>query len=77
MHKYLYNNTITYTHRRYVMLKSIESLYSHFNAKLTQYLHYRRTVRELALLSDRDLADLGINRCDIDFLARNAAKARI
>lgn len=40
---------------------------------LKRYMTYRRTVNELQLLSTRDLADLGINRCDIEFIARNAS----
>ncbi|MGQ0485288.1 MAG: DUF1127 domain-containing protein [Hyphomicrobiales bacterium] len=35
---------------------------------------YRRTVAELASLSDRDLADLGIMRSDIARLAREATR---
>jgi uncharacterized protein YjiS (DUF1127 family) len=34
---------------------------------------YRRTIRELNLLSDRDLMDLGVSRWDIPALAREAA----
>lgn len=34
--------------------------------------HCRQTRRELSWLSDRELADLGILRCDIDRLARQA-----
>jgi uncharacterized protein YjiS (DUF1127 family) len=34
---------------------------------------YRRTIRELNLLTDRDLADLGVSRWDIPALAREAA----
>jgi len=30
---------------------------------------YRRTVRDLSALSDRDLADIGIMRCDIPVVA--------
>jgi uncharacterized protein YjiS (DUF1127 family) len=33
----------------------------------------RRTARELCALSDRDLADIGIFRCDIGRIAREAA----
>jgi uncharacterized protein YjiS (DUF1127 family) len=29
----------------------------------------RRTRKELSLLTDRDLADIGINRCDINRIA--------
>lgn len=34
---------------------------------------YRRIVAELRQLSDRDLADIGIRRCDIPRVAREAA----
>ncbi len=34
---------------------------------------YNRTVRELQVLSDRDLSDLGVSRFDIAGLAREAA----
>jgi len=40
---------------------------------ISAYLKYRRTVYELSLLSGRDLADLGIHRCDIEFVARRSA----
>lgn len=36
---------------------------------------YRQTQRELSLLSDRDLADLGMHRGMIDQVARDAARA--
>jgi uncharacterized protein YjiS (DUF1127 family) len=42
-------------------------------AKLRSWKRYRQTVRELSRLSDRDLADLGISRFDIDSVARDAA----
>jgi uncharacterized protein YjiS (DUF1127 family) len=34
------------------------------------YLMYRKTVYELNRLTNRDLADLGIHRGDIEFIAR-------
>lgn len=36
---------------------------------------YMDTQRELSVLTDRDLADLGINRYDIPRIARDAANA--
>lgn len=36
---------------------------------------YRQTVDELRMLSDRDLADLGIHRSMISAIAREAAQA--
>ena len=40
---------------------------------IKSYLRYRRTVYELNQLTARDLSDLGINRCDIEFVAWNSA----
>jgi uncharacterized protein YjiS (DUF1127 family) len=37
---------------------------------------YNEAVFELSALSDRDLADIGIARCDIPAVAREAAKAK-
>ena len=34
---------------------------------------YRQTVAELSVLSDRDLHDLGISRCDIRHVAHEAS----
>lgn len=42
-------------------------------SKLRDWARYRETVRELSRLSDRDLADLGISRFDIDSVARSTA----
>jgi uncharacterized protein YjiS (DUF1127 family) len=39
------------------------------------YLRYRKSVRELSHLSDRELNDLGIVRYDIDNIARTSAAA--
>lgn len=39
-------------------------------------MEYRRTVNDLSLLTNRDLADLGINRCDIEFIARSASEKK-
>lgn len=44
-------------------------------AKIRTYLRYRETVRELSLLSDRELDDLGISRFQIDNIARQHATA--
>ena len=35
---------------------------------------YQNTVAELSVLSDRDLEDIGIARCDIPQIARDAAE---
>jgi len=44
-------------------------------SKIRAYLRYRETVRELSLLSDRELDDLGIARYTIPSVARRAATA--
>lgn len=36
------------------------------------WIAYRRTIRALAALSDRELADIGIHRGEIRAVARNA-----
>jgi uncharacterized protein YjiS (DUF1127 family) len=48
---------------------------SYILAKVRSYLRYRETVRELSLLSDRELDDLGITRFQIDSIARQHAAA--
>jgi uncharacterized protein YjiS (DUF1127 family) len=49
------------------------SLFGAFSRWIKKEMEYRRTVHDLSLLSNRDLADLGINRCDIEFIARDAS----
>jgi len=44
-------------------------------AKVQAYFRYRETVRELSLLSDRELTDLSIARFQIDSVARQSAAA--
>lgn len=39
-------------------------------------LDYWRTLHDLRTMSDRDLADLGISRSDIDFIAKKVVEAR-
>ena len=42
-------------------------------AELARRAVYNQTVRELAALTERELADLGISRLDIPAVAREAA----
>ena len=44
------------------MIKSIRT-------RLAAWREHRETIRELSMLSDRELADLGIGRGDIPFVA--------
>ena len=48
---------------------------SYILAKVQAYFRYRETVRELSLLSDRELTDLGIARVQIASIARQGAAA--
>ena len=41
--------------------------------KVTAWRRYRTSVRELSRLTDRELSDLGLNRYDIDAVARKSA----
>ncbi len=41
--------------------------------RLNRWWSYRQTVRELSLLTDRDLYDLGLDRGEIDRVSRNAS----
>jgi uncharacterized protein YjiS (DUF1127 family) len=41
---------------------------------IRKHKRYNRTVRELSYLSDRDLADLGIARCDIPGIAERVTR---
>jgi uncharacterized protein YjiS (DUF1127 family) len=41
--------------------------------KIAQYANYRRTVRELAFLTEEQLRDVGIYRADIRAVARASA----
>ncbi len=40
--------------------------------KYSNWVNYRRAVDELSRMSGRELADLGINRTDIKFVARRS-----
>lgn len=42
--------------------------------RLDRYRRYQATRRDLSRLTDRELADIGISRAEIDALARRAAR---
>lgn len=46
---------------------------STIKSNLRRWARVRTTIRELSQLSDRDLSDLGISRCDIRFIAKKHA----
>jgi uncharacterized protein YjiS (DUF1127 family) len=47
------------------------TLIANIQRAFKKYMEYRTTMYELGRLTDRDLIDLGIHRCDIEFIARN------
>ena len=44
--------------------------------KVAAWRRYRESVRELSRLSDRELADLGIGRADIETVVRQSTAAQ-
>jgi uncharacterized protein YjiS (DUF1127 family) len=52
-------------------MASIKTIAEKFDA----WLRYREAVRELSQMSDHELRDIGIHRCDIESVARQAASA--
>jgi uncharacterized protein YjiS (DUF1127 family) len=44
-------------------------------SRIRAYLKYKSTIRELSRLTDRELDDVGINRFQIDAIARDQARA--
>jgi uncharacterized protein YjiS (DUF1127 family) len=52
------------------------SLFSRVTAWVDEQRRYRRTVEELSYLTERELADIGLSRSDIDLVARNCAAGR-
>ena len=47
----------------------MQNLLNYISKKIAEYNRYRRTVIELSNLTNRDLADIGIARCDIPNIA--------
>ena len=41
--------------------------------KIQEWRRYRASMRELSRLSDRELHDLGLNRADIEYVAKKSA----
>jgi uncharacterized protein YjiS (DUF1127 family) len=49
-------------------------MFETLKTRITTWKRYNRTVSELASLSNRELADLGIMRSDINRVAREAVR---
>ena len=56
-------------------LNGVRRLFANLVAWSAERRAYRQAIFELNALSDRDLTDIGIARCDIPAVAREAAKA--
>lgn len=52
------------------------TLFGTISRWIKKEMEYRKTVYDLSLLTNRDLHDLGIARCDIEFVARNASEKK-
>jgi uncharacterized protein YjiS (DUF1127 family) len=48
---------------------------SHIISRIRSYMRYRASVRALSLLNERELADIGLTRGNIDSVAWDAARA--
>ncbi|MGH1329880.1 MAG: DUF1127 domain-containing protein [Paracoccaceae bacterium] len=51
----------------------ISAIFKDLSERLAQYATYRKTLRELGELSNRDLADLGLHRSSLRAVAMEAA----
>jgi uncharacterized protein YjiS (DUF1127 family) len=49
----------------------LPSLFKAFAEKLEDWKRYREAVKELSQLSDRELHDIGVNRGNIEYIARH------
>jgi len=47
------------------------------NSWLRRQEKIRRTRRELSMLNDKDLSDIGITRCDIDRISKGVANVAL
>ena len=52
----------------------MQTLINNITKSITKYNRYRRTFRELSNLTNRELADIGIARCDIPNVASNLVR---
>jgi uncharacterized protein YjiS (DUF1127 family) len=49
-------------------------MFEHLKYRVRAWRRYRRTLTELEVHSDRELAELGVFRCDLDRVARETAR---
>ncbi len=58
-------------------LDRTRSILAALKTRRAQNKMYRKTLRELSVLSDRELADLGLSRCDLHHIAWKTSESRI
>ena len=66
-------HTATLTHSGFNLSARFADLVTRFQRGRAQAAEYNRTFSELQRLSDRELNDIGIRRCDIVDIAREHA----
>jgi uncharacterized protein YjiS (DUF1127 family) len=54
--------------------KTMQNLLNNISKSIAKYNRYRRTLNELSRLTNRELADIGIARCDIPNVANNLVR---
>lgn len=54
----------------------LASIFARFGGAMTEYRRFSRTRNELDALTDRELADIGLNRADIEDIAWRCANRR-
>ncbi|SNB62200.1 protein of unknown function [Arboricoccus pini] len=54
----------------------LASIFGRFTGSFAEYRRFNRTRNELDSLTDRELADIGLNRADIDNVAWRCAHRR-
>jgi uncharacterized protein YjiS (DUF1127 family) len=64
----------TINHRSTDQLKGDHPMFEVLKSRISNWKRYNRTVTELQALTNRELADLGIARGDIQRVAREAAR---
>ncbi|TNC62074.1 DUF1127 domain-containing protein [Rubellimicrobium roseum] len=64
---------ITHADRAFEHPAILSNLKATLAQRLAQFRTYRSTVNELAMLTDRELTDIGISRADIRSIARGTA----
>ena len=63
----------TTTHVEFGFADSLRTAFSNLRAAAAQRAAYYRTYSELSRLTDRELADIGLRRCDIADVCTKAA----